>query len=263
MEAILPPLFLCMKYTYYSGCFGSRVVCLGLRHPETAVRFGGYLDTGPLKEIPAEAACVPEEAFREWVRNTGLPAGASAEFSLAAYSVSDALLRNGACVFHAAALYFRGRAWLFAAESGTGKSTQLANWMRLYPDDGSRIMNGDKPVLRVTEKGTAEVCPSPWRGKEGWGDDNTTAPLGGVILLRQGKEDRLAKADPFRSAARLLSCFFSRFETEEAVRGICGIEDKILRTVPVWELVNTGGYASTELIRGAIEKETENDFPQG
>ncbi len=252
-----------MKYIYYSGCFGGRAVCLGLRHPETAVRFGGFLDTGPLTEGPAGAVCVPEEAFREWERDTGLPGGASAEFNLAVYSTSDALLRQGACIIHAAALYYRGRAWLFAAESGTGKSTQLGNWMRLYPDDASRIMNGDKPVLRVTEKGTVEVCPSPWRGKEGWGDDGLTAPLGGVILLRQGREDRLAKADRFRSAARLLSCFFSRYETEDSIRGICGIEEKILRTVPVWELVNTGGSASTGLIRGAIEKETESDFPQG
>ncbi len=251
-----------MGHEMYSGCFAGLGLRLSLKHPETYLCFDGFLHKESLlqPECPGDTVTVPREAFQELARDQGYPDNAYTEFELAVYYVSDALLRWNASVIHAAALYFEGAAWLFAAESGTGKSTQLRNWMSLYPE-GSRIMNGDKPVLRVLDDGKVMVYPSPWRGKELWGDDGITAPLGGVVLLRQGKENRLSKAEPFYHAARLLSCFFSRFETEESVRGICRIEEKILQTVPVWELVNTGDNASTVMIHEAIMKEIGNAFP--
>ncbi len=251
-----------MEKKCFLGHFAGLEVWLAFRHRKTSLCFGTFLEGQPLPEGSEKAVSVPEEAFREWERSYGFRDNAYTEFDLAVYYTSDALLRCDACIIHAAALYFRGHAWLFAAQSGIGKSTQLRNWMSLYPE-GSRIMNGDKPVLRVAEDGTVYVHPSPWHGKEGWGDDSVIAPLGGVILLRQGKENSLTKAEPFLHAAGLFSCFFSTFEKEDKVRGLCRIEDKILLSVPVWELVNTGDHESTELIHEAIVKETENAFSQG
>ena len=200
-----------------------------------------------------KAVSVSGQEIREWQQDWELPDNSSTEFDLLVYKASDALLQHDACVIHAAALFFEGRAWLFAAESGIGKSTQLKNWMSLYQKD-VRIINGDKPILRFMEDGKIYVYPSPWRGKENWGDDEIVAPLGGVILLKQGAENQLAAADLFQQAARLFSCFFSWFEEEESVRRICLFEERIWNSVPVWVLTNTGDVESAKLVHDLIKK---------
>ena len=59
--------------------------------------------------------------------------------------ISDWLLPKG-CVFHSAAFWWRGKAYLLTGPSGIGKSTQLRNWMDLYPKE-TELINGDKPIL--------------------------------------------------------------------------------------------------------------------
>ena len=44
------------------------------------------------------------------------------------------LLAYDCCVFHCACFVWRGYAWLLAAPSGTGKTTQYMNWLTSHPD---------------------------------------------------------------------------------------------------------------------------------
>ena len=251
-----------MKNDDYIGCFAGQEIRLSLKHPDTFLYFSDYLRPAPSGPGTERAVRIPEEAVLEWAREFGVPDDGRREFELAVYSVSDALLAYDACAVHAGAILYGGRAWLFAAESGTGKSTQLKNWMSLYPG-GSLVMNGDKPLLRAVEGSPVSVYPSPWKGKERWGDDRVTAPLGGVVLLRQGAENRIRRADGFHAAARLFSCFFSRFEDRNSVHKLCVIEGRILGSVPVWEMENTGDRGSTKLIHDEIAREMCHGAAEG
>ncbi|KAB5607392.1 hypothetical protein [Bifidobacterium jacchi] len=51
-------------------------------------------------------------------------------------------------VFHGATISFAGRAWLFTAPSGTGKTTHIRLWREVYGDRVG-IINGDKPILHI------------------------------------------------------------------------------------------------------------------
>ena len=55
------------------------------------------------------------------------------------------ILRFEGFQFHASAVMLDGRAYLFSAPPGTGKSTHTEKWCRLF---GAEIINDDKPVLR-------------------------------------------------------------------------------------------------------------------
>ena len=68
--------------------------------------------------------------------------------SLALYrKICTRMLDYDAFLLHAAVVSHAGRGFAFAAKSGTGKSTHVAQWMRALGDDVT-VVNGDKPILR-------------------------------------------------------------------------------------------------------------------
>lgn len=115
--------------------------------------------------------------------------------------IAEQLPAFDAFVFHGAAIEYDGKAYLFAAPSGTGKSTHIRLWKQ-HLGDKVRIVNGDKPVLRLTKNGV-NVCSTPWAGKEGW-HRNCIVPLGGICLLRRGEVNRIAQTAPLTQFDALL-----------------------------------------------------------
>ena len=177
-----------------------------------------------------------------------------AEYKALMGPTSEYLLQFGCCIFHAVAFLWRDRAWLLTAPSGTGKSTQFMNWRRLHPGEITMIC-GDMPILELREDGFVWIHSSNWNGKEGVGN-KISAPLGGVILLEQGKENRIGSL-PVRDAIAPLLCQFAvAFDTEEKIRSVCKLLDGVLCSYPVWKFVNLGDDASTELLRRTIAERT-------
>lgn len=101
--------------------------------------------------------------------------------------IAAQLLSYDTLLFHGAAVAVDGRAYLFTAPSGTGKTTHVRLWLSQIP--GAYVLNGDKPFLRVTEGGV-EVCGNPWQGKENYGC-NEILPLAAICLLERGAENRI------------------------------------------------------------------------
>ena len=77
--------------------------------------------------------------------------------SLALYrKICTRMLDYDAFLLHAAVVSYGGRGFAFAAKSGTGKSTHVAQWMRAL-GDGVTVVNGDKPILRWRSGEDAET----------------------------------------------------------------------------------------------------------
>ena len=163
--------------------------------------------------------------------------------------VCDALLPYGRILFHGAAIVWRGRAWIFTANSGTGKTTQYMLWKLCFGSE-IKILNGDKPLLEFRKDGIL-VHPSPWRGKEGLGSLDT-APLGGIILLEQNEENRMRRLLPAEAAGPLLTQLLFTRKNADDVRAACALEERLLAQVPVWLLQNRGDAASAALCRDTL-----------
>ena len=102
--------------------------------------------------------------------------------TLAVYrKLAKALLQRDALVFHGSVVAWEGKAYLFTALSGTGKTTHTRLWLKMIP--GSYVLNGDKPLLRVCEDGVY-ACGTPWQGKERYGC-NEILPLKAICLLER------------------------------------------------------------------------------
>ena len=157
----------------------------------------------------------------------------------------DALLPFERAIFHGVAFIWRGQAWLLTALSGTGKTTHYIQWKRQYGSEIS-IINGDKPVLDFSEE-----------GKENMGSMRS-APLGGIIMLKQGQENAMRRVEPKEVVAELFMQFLFTRSTPLDVRRVCALEERLLQSVPVWQLVNRGDEASARLCRDTLAKEVYN-----
>lgn len=215
-------------------------------YPDAFLTFAPYLtDRAPVARIsvPPEALAAARPLYEPDAEDAYI------ELMELCPRVSDALLPFRRVIFHGTAFAWNGKAWIFAAVSGTGKTTQYLLWKTLWGED-VQIMNGDKPILAFEHENIL-VCPSPWNGKESMGQQ-LSKPLGGIILLRRSGENRIRRISPQAAAAPLFLQFLFSRETTEDVKAVCELEEDLFNRVPLWLLENRGDEASAILCRSAL-----------
>lgn len=196
--------------------------------------------------------------------------------SLALYrKICTRMLVYNAFLLHAAIVSYAGRGFAFAAKSGTGKSTHVAQWMRALGDDVT-VVNGDKPILRWRSGEAAEppdgtpsgegayACTSsavppggeavettcdqpvgefiaygtPYCGKENWGQ-NTSVPLRAVCFIERcepGEPDRLSRLeDDGEIVARIMNQILMPYDSVLAARQL-DLLDRLVSSVSFYVL---------------------------
>jgi len=131
--------------------------------------------------------------MREHDRKTALAEGRTpaehADSYLETLALAEVVLKKlisyGVILFHGAVMAVDGKAYLFTAKSGTGKTTHCKLWLENIPN--CHILNGDKPLL-LFKDGKVYACGSPWMGKEKYGV-NEILPLEAICLLYRDKEN--------------------------------------------------------------------------
>ena len=213
-----------------------------LRYPEAA---RGFPKPDPAARRVGGEPLRLTEADWEYFLAHGTEPGPAAEFSLLTAACSDALLEHERLVLHAVALRWGDSAWLIAAPSGVGKSTQ-ARWLQQLRPKEFGVISGDRPILSF-HGGSILVHPSPWNGKENWYGAET-APLAGIILLRRGEENELLPLRPREAAIRLYGQVIQRCAEPEKMQKAAELTTRILNSVPVWQLTTHQVPDSTRLL---------------
>ena len=153
--------------------------------------------------------------------------------SVALYrKISEAILDRDGFLLHAAVLEVDGQAYAFSANSGTGKTTHIKLWGELF-GDRCRVINGDKPLLRVRD-GEVRIYGTPWSGKEGW-NTNTSAPLKALCFLERSAENRIVRLSDGQALPLLFGQLAMPVEESAAMRLLDSL-DRLLCTVPCYRL---------------------------
>ena len=155
------------------------------------------------------------------------------EYLMTGDSFYRQLLAFDGMLLHASAVVMDGRAYLFSAPCGTGKSTHTALWCKVFGTDRARILNDDKPALRL-EDGVFYAYGTPWSGKTDQ-NLNLRVPVAGICMLGRGQTNEIRPHTGAQAIYDLLSQTV-RPKDPNLTGRLLELLDKLLTTVPVWKL---------------------------
>lgn len=147
------------------------------------------------------------------------------------------LLRFDGMMLHASAVALDGRAYLFTAHSGTGKSTHTAQWLKLFGERAA-ILNDDKPALRWIG-GQLCACGTPFSGKTPL-SQNRCVPVGGICLLERGSQNRIWRISPREAVAFLFDQTIHSLYQQDMER-LLGVLQSVLEAAPLYRMQCTIG----------------------
>ncbi len=151
---------------------------------------------------------------------------------------------------HGSTVAVDGKAYLFTAKCGTGKSTHTRLWRQVF---GQRavMVNDDKPFLKLTEAGVL-ACGSPWSGKHGL-DTNVTLPLQGICILTRGKENRIQRISPEEAMPMLLHQSYCPVEQSKSAR-FEELVQLLAERTPLWRMECNMDPSAAEVSHNAMSR---------
>lgn len=163
-------------------------------------------------------------------------------------SLAQLLLPKNAFFIHSSYISVQGKAILFSAPSGTGKSTQAALWEK---HRNAEVINGDKAGVLV-ENG-AYACGVPFCGTSGI-CKNKTFPLGAVVLLSQAPQNSIRRLAGIEALQGVLRNVYLDLIAPGEQGAIIDLLITLLETVPVYMLNCTADENAVI----TLEKELQN-----
>ena len=164
---------------------------------------------------------------------------------------AEFLFEQDVLMTHGSTVAVDGKAYLFTAGCGTGKSTHTRLWRQVF---GARavMVNDDKLFLKLTQTGVL-ACGSPWSGKHGL-DTNVTVPLQGICILERGKENRVESITPEEALPMLLHQSYCPLDPEKRIRFETLVR-QLAETTPLWRMSCNMDPEAAEVSHKAMSEE--------
>ena len=172
-----------------------------------------------------------EDMQRERIPGEDFPP--SYEESTAVYRyICEKLIQEGVFLIHASAVSIDGQGMLFAATSGTGKSTHAKLWKDVF-GDRAVIINDDKPLIGVGAEGIT-AYGTPWSGKHCL-QTNTSVPVRALFLLERCEKNSVERVSFHEAYPKVLN---QAYRPKDAVRmqKTLRMVNAFLENVPVYRL---------------------------
>ena len=168
---------------------------------------------------------VTEERIDNYILSFPHISRSLAEYVIYGMLFYEAILDYDGILLHSSAISVDNEAYLFTANSGTGKSTHCALWMK-YFGDRAVMINDDKPVIRIIDN-KIYACGTPFSGKHDI-NKNILVPLKGICCINQGKENVINKED--------ITSIGDYIIDKQKMSSLLTVLDKVLSNVNVYEL---------------------------
>ena len=154
----------------------------------------------------------------------------------------------GGVFFHCSFIEHDGRAILFTAPSGTGKSTQAELWRDLR---GARIINGDRALIRrVGGQIMAEGIPFSGSSAD---CENASFPLAAIVYLTQAPKTEISRLGGYRAFSRIWEGInINTWEQGDAEKA-SGLVQDLAVNVPIYYLPCTPDESAVTALEQALE----------
>lgn len=173
-----------------------------------------------------------EEFLYNRINETPILSLPECEYIWTGFDFAKKLLSFGGFILHASAVCYNGKAYLFSAPSGTGKSTHTSLWQKVFGSEAV-IINDDKPAIREVD-GKLYVFGTPWSGKSDK-SQNICVPLGGICFISRSKTNSIKKVDK-KTAINLLLGEILRYPSREYMENFLDFIDVHLPYLHIYEM---------------------------
>lgn len=112
---------------------------------------------------------------------------AETEYMLLGENFYTKLLNYNGFLLHSSAVAYKGYAYLFSAPSGTGKSTHVSIWQKVF--ENCECINDDKPAIRLIND-TFYACGTPFSGKTDT-SCNKCIPIKGICFITRSPNNSI------------------------------------------------------------------------
>ncbi|MBQ7741120.1 MAG: hypothetical protein IJT65_07815 [Eubacterium sp.] len=133
-------------------------------------------------------------------------------------------------VFHGAVIELDGKGYMFTAPSGTGKTTHIMLWEKLF---GAQIVNGDKPILHI-ENGIVTAYATPYAGKEHF-ENHSSVNLSGICIIHRGEVNKIRRVKAGEVLSEIVSQMYLP-PTALSVNKTLDLLSELVESVPVYVL---------------------------
>lgn len=138
--------------------------------------------------------------------------------------------RGSALLVHASAVADRdGRGFLFAGESGSGKTTTARFWQAHSRAD---VLNDDRVIVRRVAAGRFFLHPTPWYGdfSDYLNARQRTAPLSAAMFLRHAPAHSASLLGPGEAFARLYPHLLVPFWERKSLVNVSALAEETVRS---------------------------------
>lgn len=137
-------------------------------------------------------------------------------------AIERQMMKAGALILHSSFIEMDGKAILFTAPSGTGKSTQADLWKDFR---GAEVINGDRTLLVKTDKGYV-AAGFPFSGSSGI-FKNRVLNIEAIVMIRQatmssGQEETIVSSFK-RIYPEIVRNYWDSEYEETVIRGLNGL----------------------------------------
>lgn len=182
------------------------------------------------------------------VKQSLYPNGITAKTVLNAIMAEHLVVEEGGVVFHCSYIAKDGKAILFTAPSGTGKSTQAELWRALR---GAEIINGDRAVIRSTEAGIL-ACGIPFAGSSEY-CHNKILPIAAIVYLGQAPQTTIRPLRGYEAFARLWEgCSINLWDKQD-VAAVSDLVQRVVEQIPLYHLPCTPDESAVQALENALK----------
>lgn len=199
------------------------------------------MDSFGLTEKQAKAYCC--ETIKEvdftvtsmrhlWKEKYPMMSDDHCEYMSTGMSFYRQLITYNGFMLHSSAVVVDGRAYLFTADPGTGKSTHTSLWLKQF-GERAYILNDDKPALRL-EDGIWYAYGTPWSGKHDI-SRNERVPVAGIAAIERGEKNEIERFGGVQAITAIMKQV-NRPKAAEYREKLMKLLDKLITQVPIWKL---------------------------
>lgn len=156
--------------------------------------------------------------------------------------------KRGLFALHSASILYQNHAWLFSGKSGEGKSTHTKLWNTLFQ---TPLINGDLNLISLNGT-TPRIHGIPWCGTSKI-SDTATHPLGGIILLKQAKNDTCIALKEDEKQILITQRLISPAWTREQLQYNLDFVERLVKHIDVYRLLCTKNNSAVYTLKKQID----------